>query len=176
MTWGKRYSQVSKKKKRIAFVDSLVPWIVQHAGQLKADEFLSCTYEAHKITLTCEGTHPSLNGNVWSMPELPADQETLQRDSFHKAIKHGLKKLREYKLKGVTTVVLLEDIAGVKYGQLIGELQPADKDQIDRFIDYIVVLASNNDRMIFGTVWKDIDRWYSFIPADRRFYNFHSPL
>jgi hypothetical protein len=168
-------SSLSKKKRKMAFVDSLAPWIVQHARQLKVDEFLSCTYEAHKITLTCEGRHPSLNGNVWSMPELPVDHETLQKDSFHKAINHGLKKLREYKLNGFTTVILLEDIAGVKYGQLIKELRSFDKDQIDRFVDYIVVLVSNNDRMIVGNVWKENDRWYSIIPHDRRFYDLHNP-
>ena len=162
-------SSFNNKKKKMAFVDSLAPWIVQHAWQLKVDEFLPYTYEDHKITLICEGTHPPLNGNVWSMPELPPDLKTLQRDRFHKAIQHALKKLRKYKREGSTTVILLEDIAGVNYQYLTKELPFSEKDQIDRFIDYIVVLMSHQDRMIVGNVWKENLTWHSFIPYDRRF-------
>ena len=114
----------SSKKNRMAFVDSSAPWIAQHACQLKVGESLSYTYEDHKITLTCEGTHPSLNGNVRSMPEQPTDLTTLQKDGFDIAIQHALKKLRKYKLKRkrFTTVLLLEDIAGVKYEQVRKQL------------------------------------------------------
>ena len=155
----------------MAFVDSLAPWVTQHACQLRVDGVSSCTYQTYQISLTCRGTDPSINGNVWSLPELPSDLKTLQEDRFHKAIKHALKKLRRYKCKGFTTVMLLEDIAGVKYKQLRKELPFSKKVQIYTFIDYIVVLGSNNDRMITGNVWKENCRWYSFIPYDRRFDN-----
>ena len=168
-------SSLCSKKNRIAFVDSSAPWIAQHACQLKVGESLSYTYEDRKITLTCEGTNPSLNGNVKSMPEQPTDLTTLQKDGFDIAIQHALKKLLKYKLKRkrFTTVLLLEDIAGVKYEQVRKQLTFFERILIYFFINYIVVLASNDDRMITGTVWKENYTWYSFIPGDRRFMNFH---
>ena len=167
-------SSFNNKKKKMAFVDSLASWIVQNAWQLKVNESLLYTYKDHKITLTCRGTHPSLNGNVWSMPELPPDLKRLQKDRFYKAIQHALKKLKKYKREGSTTVILLEDIAGVNYQYLTKELPFSEKDRIDRFIDYIVVLASNQGRMIVGDVWKENLTWHSLIPYDRRF-DLHSP-
>ena len=160
-------SSFSSKKKRMAFVDSLGSWIVQHAWQLRVDESLPYTYEDHKMTLTCGGTHPLLNGNVGSMPGQPS--ESLQKDRFHEAIQHALKKLRRYKCAGFSTVMLLEDIAGVRHQYLTKELPSLEKDQIDRFIDYIVVIESNQGRMIVGYVWKEHFAWHSFIPYHRRF-------
>jgi len=168
-------SSLSSKKSKMAFVDSLAPWITQHAWQLKLGESLLCTYEDRKITLTCEGTHPSLNGNVGRMPEQPTDLKTLQKDRFDIAIQHALKKLRKYKIKRkrFTTVLLLEDIAGVKYEQVRKQLTFFERVLIYLFVNYIVVLASHDDRMIVGNVWKENYTWHSFIPYDRRFDNFH---
>lgn len=162
-------SSFSTKKKKMAFVDSLAPWIVLRAWQLKVDKSLPYTYRDHKITLTCGGAHPSLNGTVGRIPEEPEDLKTLQKDRFHKAIQHTLKKLTRYKSKGFTTVMLLEDIAGVNHQYLIKELTSLEKDQIDRFIDYIIALVSYGDKMIVGNVWKENFTWHSFIPCDRRF-------
>jgi hypothetical protein len=162
------------KKRKMAFVDSVAPWIAQHAWKLKVGEFLSRSYEYHEVTVTCEGTNPSLNGKLGRMPEQPTDLKTLQKDRFDIAIQHALKKFWKYKLKRVTTVLLLEDIAGFKYEQVRKQLTFFEKVWIYLFVNYIVVLASNNDKMIGGNVWKENYTWYSFIPCDRRF-DLHSP-
>ena len=41
-----------KKKRKMAFVDELAPWVVQHAYQLKIDQHLSRIYEVHNIRLS----------------------------------------------------------------------------------------------------------------------------
>lgn len=160
------------KQKQEAFGNQLVPWIIQHARQLGIDESRRCSYQCHQITLTCGGMHPFLNGKVGRMPEAPADLETLQKEAFDIAVRHGLKKLWRYKLKPFrrfTTILILEDIAGFKYEQVRTRLTFFEKAKIFLLIDYIVVLASHDDQMIVGNLWKENRRWYSFIPANRRF-------
>ena len=116
-----------------------------------------------------------LNGNVWRIPEQPADLEQLQKDRFHRAIQDKLIKLIKYKFKGFITVLVLEDIAGVKYQQLRKGLTFFKKVLMYLLVDYIVVLASNDGRMIVGNVWKENRTWHSFIPYDRRFELHSSP-
>lgn len=170
-------SSLNSKKRRMAFVDSWAPWIAQHAWQLKIGQSLSCTYQDHETTLTCEGTYSSLDGNVGRMPQQPSDLIALQKDRFDIAIQHAIKKLWKYKFKleRFTTVLLLEDIAGFKYEQVRKQLTFFEKGLIYLFVNYIVVLASNDGRMIVGNVWKENYRWYSFIPYNRRFEDFHNP-
>ena len=106
------------------------------------------------------------------MPECPADVTTLQKAEFDRAIRHGLDKLRKYKCnpsQSFETVLLLEDVAGLQHQRITKGLTSSEKAQIGEYIDYIVVLQSNEDQMIVGNVWKENKTWYGFIPANRRF-------
>lgn len=160
------------KKRQKAFHEGLALWIAEQAPQLRIDEFKQYGYECYKITLTCGGTHPLMNGRVGRIPEYPTDVTTLQKAAFDKAIQHGLDKLPRYKCnpsESFKTVLLLEDVAGLQHERIMKGLIPSEKAQIDECIDYIVVLASIEDQMIAGYVWKENETWHSFIPGDRRF-------
>jgi hypothetical protein len=165
-------SSLTDKKRRKAFHEALAPWITQQAPQLRIDESKQYSYQCYKITLICGGTHPRLNGTVGRMPECPADVTTLQKAEFDRAIRHGLDKLRKYKCnpsQSFETVLLLEDVAGLQHQRITKGLTSSEKAQIGEYIDYIVVLQSNEDQMIVGNVWKENKTWYGFIPANRRF-------
>jgi len=63
----------------------------------------------------------------------------------------------------------LEDVAGLQHERITKGLTSSEKAQIDEYIDYIVVLASCEDQMVAGYVWKENETWYGFVPANRRF-------
>lgn len=154
------------------FHEVLALWITQQGPQLRIDESEQYSYGGHQIVLTCGGSHPRMNGRVGRMPECPTDVTTLQKEAFDKAIQHGLDKLPKYKRdpsESFKTVLLLEDVAGLQHERIMKGLTSSEKAQIDESIDYIVVLASLDDQMIVGYVWKENETWHSFIPANRRF-------
>jgi len=70
----------------------------------------------------------------------------------------------KYKERGFKTALLLEDVAGTLRGSTLS----AREIGLDE-VDYIVVLVSNEDRMIIGNVWKERSVWYSSVPSNRRF-------
>lgn len=164
---------LTNKKKQEAFDESLAHWIIQQAPQLRRDdESRQYSYECYKITLTCGGTHPLLNGRVGRIPEYPRDVEMLQKKTFDKAIEHGLEKLTKYKhnpSKSFKTVLVLEDVSGFQHTRIMEGLTSSQKAEIDESIDHIVVLVSLNDEMIVGYLWKENETWHNFIPANRRF-------
>jgi hypothetical protein len=165
-------NSLKDKETQKAFDEELAPWITQQAPQLRIDESAQCSYECYKITLTCGGTHPLWNGRVGRMPENPTNVTRLQKEAFDSAIRHGLDKLRKYKCnpsESFETVLLLEDVAGLQRQPITKGLTSSEKAQIDEYIDYIVVLESREDQMIFGYVWKENETWHGFIPASRRF-------
>jgi hypothetical protein len=165
------------QKRQKAFDESVAHWITQQAPQLQIDdEPKQYCYERYKITLTCGGTHPLWNGRVGRIPEGPADVATSQKEAFERAIKHGLDKLIKYKCtpsESFKTALILEDVAGLQHERITRGLTSLEKAKIDELIDYIVVMASFNDQMIVGYMWKEKEEWNSFIPANRRF-NFRS--
>jgi hypothetical protein len=163
---------LTNKKNQKAFHEALAPWITQQAQQLRIDESKQYSYQGYKITLICGGTHPRSNGTVGRMPECPADVTTFQKVAFDTAIRHGLDKLRKYKCnpsESFETVLLLEDVFGLQHQRITKGLTSSEKAQIGEYIDYIVVLQSNEDQMIVGNVWKENKTWHGFIPANRRF-------
>jgi len=81
-------NSLKDKKRQKAFDERLAPWITQQAPQLRIDESAQCSYECYKITLTCRGTHPQLNGKVWRMQECPTDVTTLHKEEFDRAVRH----------------------------------------------------------------------------------------
>jgi hypothetical protein len=166
-------NSLKNKEKRMAFDQRLAHWIVHQAPQLQLDdEPMQYSYECFTITLTCGGTHPEWNGKVGRFPEHPIGVVELQKQAFDKAIVHGLDKLTKYKRnpsESFKTVLLLEDVAGLPHERIIERLTTPEKARIDQSIDYIVVLQSINQQMIVGYVWKEIETWHSFIPANRRF-------
>lgn len=165
-------NSLTDRKRRKAFDEDLAPWIAEQAPNLQIDDFKQHSYNEHKVTLICGGSHPLRNGTVGRIPERPADTATLQKDAFLKAIQHGLQKLRDYKCnppERFETVLLLEDIAGLNRERVITGLTTSEKAEIDHYIDYVVVLASYGKQMITGYVWKENETWHEFIPYDKRF-------
>jgi|GEM_PF-4744072 hypothetical protein len=165
-------NSLTDKKSQTTFDECLAFWTVQTAQKLQIDDSEQYLYQGYKITLTCGGAHPQWNGKVGRIQEYPANVATLQKESFDKAIKHGLNKFSKYKhnrSESFKTVLLLEDVAGLQHERIMEGLIPSEKAQIDESIDYIVVLHSLHNRMIVGYVWKENETWHRFIPADRRF-------
>ena len=165
-------NSLDSRKKRENFNEKLAGWIIQRAPCLRIDESEQYSHEGYQITLTCRGTHPQLNGSVWRIPESPADLTRLQKEAFNKAVQHGLGKFPKYKRnpnESFTTVLLLEDVAGLNHEQIMSRLTTCEIVEIGEYIDYIIVLASFEQKMIAGYVWKEGITWHGLVPGDRRF-------
>lgn len=153
------------------FVSNLSSWVAETAQRLQIDSHAHTDYEGHEIMLMCCGSHVQLNGNVWRAPQQPENHEILQSQRLNRAIGDKLPKLGDYKKRGFKTALLLEDIASIpstitKRGH---GMSSEERSRVRRTVDYIVVLASNEGRMIVGNVWKEKSVWNLTIPYDRRF-------
>lgn len=119
----------------------------------------------------CRGSDVQLNGNVWRAPQQPENQDILQTQRLNRAIGDKLTKLRDYKKRGYKTALLLEAIAAIP--STVTErgrgLSSEVRSSVIDAVDYIVVFASNEGRMIVGNVWKEMSDWHLSIPYDRRF-------
>ena len=158
-------------KNRMRFVSNLSSWVAETAQRLPIDSQTQTDYEGHIITLMCCGSHVQLNGNVWRAPQRPENQGILQTQRLNRAIGDKLPKLRDYKKRGFKTALLLEDIASIpstitKRGH---GMSSEERSVVRHTVDYIVVFASNEGRMIVGDVWKEKSVWHLTIPYDRRF-------
>ncbi len=159
------------RKSRIRFVSKLSSWVAETAQTLPIDGQTQTDYTGHTITLMCCGSHVQLNGNVWRAPQQPENQEILQTKRLNRAFGDKLPKLRDYKKRGYKTAFLLEAIAAIP--STITErgrgISSEERSSIRDAVDYIIVFASNEGRMIVGNVWKENSVWHSSIPDDRRF-------
>jgi hypothetical protein len=160
-----------KRNRKKQFVGEMSYWICDIAKTLTEDQCSSRIYNDYKVTLMCGGSDPEENGNVWRMPRHPEKAEKLKRKRFRRAIKDKLPKLIKYKLKRITTSLLLESIGGAlwDYKARWKDLTITQKFLIFMFIDYVIILSSNNQKMIFGKVWKEKWCLYSEIPQNRKF-------
>ena len=159
---------LAKKSSRERFIGTLVSWVAEAAPKLLlVDSYIRTEYEGHKITLVCSGDHERLNGNVWGMPEEPESQKTLQSERLVRAVRDKLPKLMKYKSPGFKTALLLEDVTGTLRGNTLSKLRDCEISLEE--VDYIVVLVSNESRMIIGNVWKEGSVWHSSVPSNRRF-------
>ncbi|RPI78104.1 MAG: hypothetical protein EHM45_06675 [Desulfobacteraceae bacterium] len=158
-------------KNRIRFVSSLSSWVTETAQKLSIDNHAQIEYEGQKITLMCCGDDVQLNGNVWRASQSPEKQEILQTQRLCRAIGDKLPKLEAYKQRSFKTALLLEDIANIPstITQRAHGMNSEERDSIEDIIDYIVVFASNNGRMIVGDVWKEPTIWHVSIPDNRKF-------
>jgi hypothetical protein len=154
-----------ERKSRNEFASYLSSWVVETAPKLLVGEsYIQTEYEGHKITLTCGGDCAPLNGNVRRIPQQPENQKALQSERLERAVRDKLPKLTKYKERGFKTALLLEDVAGALYGSTLRDCEIS----LEK-VDYIVVLVSNEERMIVGNVLKEKSVWYSFVPGNRRF-------
>ena len=160
-----------KRNRKKQFVREMSSWICYIAKTLTEDDCSSRIFNNHEITLMCAGSDPEENGNVWRMPRQPEDAEKLKRKRFRRAIEDKLPKLIKYKLKRITTSLLLENIGGTLWDHKARwkDLTITQKFFIFMFVDYVIILFSNNQKMIAGRVWKEKWRLYSEIPQNRRF-------
>jgi len=161
-----------RRRRKRRFVKEISLWVSDTAKTLTEDQWSSRIYDDQRVTLTCCGSHPEMNGNVHRIQERPSEGENLKRVRFRRAIKDKLPKLRKYKREGITTALLLEDISGALIfdHQALWKALPTDhRRSIRRFVDYVIILVSNNQQMIVGNVWKEKTSLYSTIPHHRRF-------
>jgi len=160
-----------KRNRKKQFIREMSSWICDIAKTLTEDQCSSRIFNNHEVTLMCGGSDPEENGNVLRMPRQPEEAEKLKRERFRRAIKDKLPKLLKYKLKRITTSLLLESIGGALWDHKARwkDLTITQKFLIFMFVDYVIILSSNNQRMIVGRVWKEKWRLYSEIPQDRRF-------
>jgi len=156
-------------KKR--FVEEMSSWITDVAKTLTTDQSSSLIYNDQKVTLICGYSHPEMNGNVIRIQEQPMEFKKLIRERFRRAIREKLPKLGKYKVKGITTSLLLEDISGAlfDYQRRWKDLTIIQRLLIRILVDYLIMLVSSNQKMIAGKVWKEKRHLYSEIPHDRRF-------
>ena len=158
-----------KRRQRRQFVKAMSCWVPSVAHALTERQHVSRVYSGSEVRLWCPGSYPGENGNVWRARTPPTDGDTLKRERFRKAIQEKIPKLYRYKLKGHATALLLEDISGALRdpNRCRKDLTIKQRFMIHVFIDYLVILASNENRMIVGEVWKEKRRWYRTIPGDR---------
>lgn len=156
-----------RRKARERLVETISLWVAGTAPGLQIDDDAETDYEGHRIWLMCSGSGPGMNGNVWRIPTKPEDCERLWVHRLERAIKDKLPKLSKYKDNGFETALLLEDISGS-----LRDLGQQDKARtciqglVGAEVDYIIVFASRNERMVVGTVWKEKSVWF---PQDRVF-------
>jgi hypothetical protein len=169
---GKASQRRTAAQRRNAFDESLALWISEQSQQLQEDESVQYRFESHNITLVCGGSHPQWNGRVGRIPEAPADITRFQKEAFDHALQHGLDKFSKYKCnssENFKTILLLEDVTGLRHERIAEELASSERDRIDESVDYIIVLQSLENQMIVGYVWKENQTWHRFIPGNRRF-------
>jgi len=157
-------SLVGETRKR--FVRDFASWIAEVAPRLEIDKTTESDYEGHNIKLICSGNNQELNGNLWRMPQQPENDEILRAQRLNRAIADKLPKLAKYKESNFTTALLLEDIASIPSTVMVSS---DEKRKIGNIIDYLVVFASNKDRMVIGNIWKEKSIWHSSVPFNRRF-------
>lgn len=160
-----------KIKERNRFIKEMSSWIPNISQTLTQGRSASQVYNDSTVSLRCEGSHPEMNGNVHRIQRQPMGAEKLKRERFRRAINEKLPKLCRYKLKGVTTALLLEDInlSFLNPQERWRDLTIIQRSLTFILVDYMIILASNKNRMIVGKVWKEKGRLYSMIPDDRIF-------
>jgi hypothetical protein len=154
-----------------AFMETIVPWVTETAKDLPIDEYRTTKYSGQDVLLMCSGSLPEINGTIGRMPGSPRNQKELVNQSLWLSIEHGVGKFPKYKKSGHDTVLLLENISGRVHSSMLLDLEndPQKHAVISALIDYIVVLTSNNDKMIVGNVWKEKQKRYDPVPYNRKF-------
>ena len=162
---------------RTAFVDQISPMVGKECFHLRIDEYSKIPFHEYEIWLVCRGSHPDMNGNVYRIPNAPDQGDTLQRQRLARSLAAKLPNLRKYKLKGFSTALLLEDISGglSNIGFHGRSIKLLHRIAMRLFVNYVVVFASNNQRMIVGNVWKENRNWYDNVPYARRFHFTYDP-
>ena len=161
-----------RKRATVEFQTFIVPWIINTAASLRMDKYATVQYKGFSVLLQCGGSHPDINGTVGRIPGSPDDQANLAKQSLWHSIAHGLGKFPKYKELGYDTVLSLENISGAVHPSMLLEIEreQTKRSLISSLIDFIVVFASNEDRMIVGTVWKEREARFDLIPYNRRFH------
>jgi hypothetical protein len=145
---------------------------VSEAKKLKYDDYITQEYKEHNIILMCGGSHPDINGTVGRIPGQPKRYVELREERLWISISHGLGKFQKYKHIGHDTALLLEDISGAFHTSALqgNETAATRRRLVNALVDYIVVFASHDNRMIVGNIWKEKRSWYAQIPYSRRFH------
>lgn len=153
------------------FIDAVTPWILTTAPVLSSDEHRTMLHEGQEVLLMCRGSHPEINGTLHRIPCRPKNQEDLACQSLWLSISHGLGKFSKYKRLAYDTILALEDISGEVHSSMLLEIERDDEKQtlISNLVDYIIVFASHENRMIVADVWKEKHSRYSPVPFNRRF-------
>jgi len=153
------------------FISFIVPWIETTAQTLLIDDHKTIKYAGQDVLLICGGSHPMINGTVGRFPGRPNNQEDLAKESLWFSIEHGLGKFSQYKRLGYDTVLSLEDISGEIRSSMLLEIEKdlQRKTLISTLVDYLIVFASHEDKMIIANVWKENQLRYNYIPFNRRF-------
>ena len=153
------------------FISFVVPWIVTTAQTLLIDNHKTTKYAEQDLLLMCGGSHPKVNGTIGRISNRPNNQEDLAKESLWFSIEHGLGKFSKYKRLGYDTVLSLEDISGAIRSSMLLEIDTdiQRKALISTLVDYLIVFASNEDKMIVANVWKEKQLRYNYIPFNRRF-------
>lgn len=163
-----------KSAKKTKFFEDVYPWVLTEAYKLKNDDCTNKKYKEHDIILMCGGSNSDINGTVGRIPMQPKQHAKLREERLWISIKHGCDKFRKYKKDKPIhdTVLLLEDISGMFCVSALqgNQISNTRMRRVNSLVDYIVVFASHNNRMIVGNIWKEKQFWYAQIPYNRRFH------
>lgn len=157
----------------VRFIETITPWILKAAPTLQIDAYADMRYEDSSVLLVCGGSHVMANGTIGGIPRRPHDQESLAKESLWLAIEHGLGKFAKYKEDGFDTLLCLQDISGEVHPSMLIEIENDREKEvlITALVDYVIVFAAVEDRMVVGNVWKERDLCYDPSPFTRRFHN-----
>jgi len=164
-----------RRKELNRFVDTIAPWVIDTAKTLAIDDYKITKYAEYEVVLLCSGSLDEANGTVGRMPGSPKNQKELVADSLWLSVEHGVAKFAKYKQLGYTCVLALENVSGLAHPSLLADFRndPYKRSMIE-LIDYVIVFASNEDRMIVGSVWKEKTTVHVQVPFSRRFHKVQS--
>jgi hypothetical protein len=160
------------RKNKEQFVKEISNWIPDAAKPLTTNQWSSCLYNGHKVSLWCVGSCLELNGTVGMISVRPEEAEKESENRFRRAIEEKLPKLMKYKDSGYSTALLLEDVSFSHANPKADWKDLIPNQYHSEFlskIDYVVIFVSNQKKMIVGSVWKEESQLYAEIPENRRF-------
>ena len=128
-------------------------------------------YNNLPVSIFCDSIDGIQNGKVYRAQTSPSvNLEIKTTERVRVFFEKKLPKLIRYRLKGYSTLLVIEDISGRFMTQI-------DRKMIGLwnwlrcflFVDYIIIFVSINNQMVVANLWKKKYHWPKFTPMERRF-------
>jgi hypothetical protein len=163
---------IHKRKPDIKpLVDKLCDEIIRNQSSIMPGESFGIQFNNSDITILCDDYDETIKGMVHRLPTDPIGSgNLLMSDRVGRLLKAKLPKLAQYKRRGYTTILIVEDVSGRYWGGINKNLLPdVSRKAIISSIDIGVRFVSHDDKMIVGSIWKDGAQWHDEAPMENRF-------